>query len=736
MIVLDHYEQDMFQVSSSGQLTDNFARSKIGRTLMKQIIGHPQKGINTKGITLDVAFFYDRVPEQNSFTKGYIKPHVDALQKSYGQLIDRIQRDQPNLIVTYGHWFSDLIAKKYKLDQSALKPQPVTINGFQTYISFCPSPKKYHFMKSTPRDKLIIINHMINRFLKGGLKACEPQMGQYKLVTKFDQVKTILTKTVYRYPIVAVDFETNTLHTYLDGAKAIMMSLSWKDHQGVAIPLDHRLAPNLWTKDQFNQIIDWIKKLMDDQQWKVLHNCIYDIHMLMDIYGLEHATHCVDTMLMYYELVDESQGAQRGLKHLAYLYTDMGGYEDTRDEAFQKYLDDYYNKWLKTEMAKYEAGKRKTKPSHRNYVAPTNQIDGAAIDFEWLPMEVVYPYASADTDVTLQIYHKLKKLVHKRPKWHYVIYEYYPKLCDTLSYMQHVGFQVNQNKFKDYKKHFNQDIKDVTQQIYDSSPEVQKFQQNQLNKLKERERLMNIKSTDRTEEQKKKIRQYAKYRGTDPRTGLKMWQFNPGSGRQIGYVLYHMMHYELPTSKDFLKPKAIQHRKQAHPETLTWEDYKTDRQVALPYIRDTYHEPLVDLLLRYSTDKKMISSVIDGYGKLLDKNSRLHSTFKIQGTSTGRLASSEPNAQNYKKPTTDVNDPNYNYSVKGLFYSRFKGGYLFNIDYKSLEVFIATLISHDTGMMQALMDGADIHKRNASIAFDIPYDEVDPEHRQLAKSVN
>lgn len=37
--------------------------------------------------------------------------------------------------------------------------------------------------------------------------------------------------------------------------------------------------------------------------------------------------------------------------------------------------------------------------------------------------------------------------------------------------------------------------------------------------------------------------------------------------------------------------------------------------------------------------------------------------------------------------------------------------------------------------MQALMDGADVHKRNASIAFNIPYDGVDPTHRQLAKAV-
>lgn len=91
--------------------------------------------------------------------------------------------------------------------------------------------------------------------------------------------------------------------------------------------------------------------------------------------------------------------------------------------------------------------------------------------------------------------------------------------------------------------------------------------------------------------------------------------------------------------------------------------------------------------------------------------------------------------QNVKKPTSNVNDPNYHYGAKDLFTSRFKGGYIFNIDYKSLEFFVASLITKDQGMMQALMDGTDIHKRNASIAFNIPYDEVDPTHRQLAKAV-
>lgn len=67
--------------------------------------------------------------------------------------------------------------------------------------------------------------------------------------------------------------------------------------------------------------------------------------------------------------------------------------------------------------------------------------------------------------------------------------------------------------------------------------------------------------------------------------------------------------------------------------------------------------------------------------------------------------------------------------------SRFDNGYIFNIDYKSLEYFVAGLITKDLGLMQALMDGADIHKSNASKAFHVPFDEVTADQRFKAKSV-
>ena len=642
MVVIDHYEQDMFKVSNH-QVMTNFNNSVIGRALSNQILGHPRSGIDTKGIDTNLQFFYkDEVPKQNYYTKQWQKPRASILKKSLNDLLLKIKEYQPDIIVSYGSWFANELVKEYKLDKSNIEPVHWQTEDFDTYISFCPSPKLFSYMGPVERDRLKIENRMINRFLAGGVENLKPQLGKYELVKDFDKAKEILTKTVYDYPIVAVDFETNTLETYRKGAKAIMISLSWKEHQGVSIPLDHRLEPDLWTKEQFNQIIGWIKKLISSDQWKVFHNGMYDIHMLMDIYGLEQSVNCVDTLLMYYQLVDESQGAPRGLKHLAYLYTDMGGYEDPRDEAFAKYLDDYYDKWLAEEMEKYKKGERKTKPSHKNYTAPTNPVDGAKIDFEWLPMETIYTYAAADTDVTLQIYDQLKKLVGKRPKWHKLIYEFYPQLQDTLAYMQHTGFQVDRSLFDKYKEHFTKDMKDLVQKMYDSVPEIREYEKHRLAQVQKREKIKEIKPKDRTPEQQKFFKDIAKICGKDPNTGEPKYKFNPGSGEKIAYVLYEMMGYQLPAEKDYVKPKVVKERKLSHPERLTWKDYKTDRNSALPYLAKEYKEPLADMLLQYSSDKKMISGVIDGYGKLLDPNNRLHSTFRIYGTATSRLASSNP----------------------------------------------------------------------------------------------
>lgn len=642
MVVLDHYESDMFKMSNN-HLVDNFKNSDMGKTLLRQLIGHPKTGIDTRNVDTNLRFFYSQVPRQNKYTKAYLKPRVAELNKSFETMMALIRQYQPDIMVCYGSWFKQRLVKEYKLKKDQAEPVHLVTDDIDTYVSFCPSPHKLKLMGSNERDQILIQNRMINRFLKGnGIESLKPEMGNYELITDFNKAKEILTKTVYSYPIVAVDFETNTLETYLPGAKAIMISLSWEEHQGISIPIDHRLAPDLWTDEQKQAIIGWIKDLMQSKQLKVLHNCIYDIHMLMDIYDLDKATNCVDTLMMYYETVDESQGALRGLKHLAYIYTNMGGYEDTRDQAFEQYLQDHYDHWLEVEMEKYKNGERKDKPSHRNYNAPTNPVDGAKQDFEWLPMEVLYTYAAADTDVTLQLYNIFAKNVHKRPKWHKLIYDFYPKLCDVLAYLQHNGFQIDQDKLAKYDEHFTKDITELTKKMNQSIPEIQEYNEHRLAQLRKREAIKKIKPADRTPEEKQYFKDYAKLNGNDPNSGLPKYKFNPSSGEKIAYVLYEMMGYQLPAEKEYLNPKAVEQRKLSKPETITWKDYKVDKNAALPYLVKEYDEPLAKMLLQYSNDKKMITGVINGYGKLLDPKGRMHPSFRPAGTATSRLASSNP----------------------------------------------------------------------------------------------
>lgn len=731
LIILDHYDSDMFKVNGR-QVTSDFKHSAVGKILVNRVLNHPQTGLDTKGCKLDLQFFYPKVVAPNQ--AGIVpKPHVAELRKAYDNLTSYIKEHQPDLVVCYGGWFKGEVKKAFKKVDLSQALVALNIDGYQTQYSFNPSLKQQSLLGTYEKDTLMINQRLINRYLKHGIEGLKPQFGKYQLLTDFNEVKHIFNDILPTRQIVAVDFETNTLQTYLKGAKAIMISLSWKEHQGVSIPINHRLAPNLWTPEQFKELIKMIKELIMRDQYKVFHNGMYDIRMLMDVYGLPYATKCVDTMLMYYELYNENQGVQRGLKHLAAKYTDMAGYEDERDQAFADYLAKDYQKWYDTEMQKYEAGDIKKKPLKSHYKPPVNPVDGSSIDFEWLPMEVVYKYASADTDVTMQLYHLFSKRIKRHKKWKDLIFRFYPTMEDTLAYMEHTGFQIDKPKLEKYREHFTKDMDNLVTEMYDTVPEIQQYEQEHLKLLQEREKIKLIKKADRTPEQQKRFTELTKLAGNDA-NGIPKYKFSPSSSEKIGYVMYKLMGLKLPIERDYLKPKAT--KLINHPEKLTWKDFKTDRNNALPYIQKTYKEPLADLLLRYSTDKKMLTSTVDGYGKLLDEEGKIHTHFLLHGTVTSRLASSSPNLQNVKKPTSNVNDPNYNYSAKGLFKSRFDGGFIVNLDYKSLEVFIASVLSHDSGMMQALMDGADIHKRNASIAFDIPYDEVDPTHRQLAKAVD
>lgn len=738
LVLIDHYHVDMFSQDKAGKYSFNFKNSEISRNI-KKIYTSPRKGINIKDHDVDMYVYHKKIPKGSFVNKSEIEKDNEDL-KNY------LLKSKPDIIASYGSMVNTQLQKMYNINISEYELQQIEVSeDYKPYVSINSSLGGINIQGFDAEDRFIIENHIINRFLSGGIDNTKPKFGKYKLITDFDDIKGIFERVIPRYPIVALDFETNTTKTYLDGAKAIMFSASWSEHQGISIPIEHELYPDLWSQDQLSYIINHIKELFKSKQHKVLHNGIFDITMLMNIYHLPYATNCIDSLIMYYVGKQEMPKAKKGLKHLAYKYTDMGGYENDRDVFFDNYKEQHYKDWESKEIkrleleeeAKYKkTGKHtKVKVIKSKYTPPINPVDGKPLNFEWIPIDILYKYAAADTDVTLQLYNKFSKSIKSNPRWTKLIYNFYPKLIDTLAFISSTGLHTDWDKFEDYSHSLDILQDESVERMYQVTPEISKYEKHNLDLLRQRNEIKAIKPVDRTKEQQKFFKEVAKLQGNE-KDGSPKYKFRPSSKKNINYILYHELGYELPLEKEYFPPKALNKGLLSHPEKITWEDYKADKDSALPYIWETYKDPFAKELINYAKITKLKSSVIGSYPSSMDSNHYLHSNFVPTGTPTSRLSSVDPNIQNIVKPTMDTDNKLYKYPIKGLFTSRFDNGMIINIDYKSLEIFVAALVSKDISLMQPLMDGADIHRKNASIAFGIKPEEVSEKQRFAAKSVN
>lgn len=138
---------------------------------------------------------------------------------------------------------------------------------------------------------------------------------------------------------------------------------------------------------------------------------------------------------------------------------------------------------------------------------------------------------------------------------------------------------------------------------------------------------------------------------------------------------------------------------------------------------ETKH-PIIPMLIEWSETKKLVSTYVDG---LLPKlvNNRLHPSFHLHRTATGRLSSSNPNLQNIPRES----------SVRGLFVAP-PGYQLLVADYDQIELRVMCMFSHDPKMSEFFLSGEDIHSGAAALVLSKPIDEITDEERQLGKGVN
>jgi len=186
-------------------------------------------------------------------------------------------------------------------------------------------------------------------------------------------------------------------------------------------------------------------------------------------------------------------------------------------------------------------------------------------------------------------------------------------------------------------------------------------------------------------------------------------EFNINSPKQLGEVLFDTLE---------LKPKNAK---------KTGGGQRSTKESELEKLQDEH--PIIADILRYRELKKLVSTYIDNLPDMVGKDGRLHSTLLQTGTSTGRMASKDPNLQNIPIRTTEGR------LVRGAFVAD-KGYQLVAIDYSQIELRIAAIMSEDQQMIEIFKKGEDVHSGVASRVFGVSEDEVTADMRRKAKVIN
>ncbi|HOV93731.1 MAG TPA: DNA polymerase I [Spirochaetales bacterium] len=140
-------------------------------------------------------------------------------------------------------------------------------------------------------------------------------------------------------------------------------------------------------------------------------------------------------------------------------------------------------------------------------------------------------------------------------------------------------------------------------------------------------------------------------------------------------------------------------------------------------------DPVPQLILRQRTLSKLKSTYVDTLSELAERSGRIHTTYLQTGAATGRLSSRDPNLQNI--PVREEEGRR----IRSAFTAE-PGNLLISADYSQIELVVMAHLSGDSNLVTAFKEGVDIHRRTASLIFGVPENEVTPENRRVAKTIN
>ncbi len=189
---------------------------------------------------------------------------------------------------------------------------------------------------------------------------------------------------------------------------------------------------------------------------------------------------------------------------------------------------------------------------------------------------------------------------------------------------------------------------------------------------------------------------------------LSKEEFNIGSPKQLGEILF--VNLKIPGGK---KTKS--------------GTYSTDSSTLNNLASDGFE--IAQLVLDWRELTKLKSTYTDALFRLTDGKSRVHTSFGLANTLTGRLSSTDPNLQNIPIRTENGK------KIRTAFISG-KGKKLVSFDYSQIELRLAAEISSDKNFIKAFKNNEDIHASTAKEIFNLSDSQINDDYRRKAKAIN
>lgn len=478
------------------------------------------------------------------------------------------------------------------------------------------------------------------------------------------------------------DYETNAEPIYNKSFKPTILSVSWMPGFGASIPLDH-----FETKDYTSPGWNWKKMLRkfgeevieNYEITKVAWNWKFD-DQINQKYQIFYRGTCLDGMLAKYILNEEKPN---DLKSMVRRYLpEYGNYE--KQDAFDKIP------WDKKELDPLcHYGCQDTDYTLRLMIFFEKKlIDlGLYSTFRNLIMSASRVLTSVEKNGLYLDREFNKKLLE----------EYKPKIDAARDAIYALP------RVKKFEKKYNQEkIDKYIQSIEDELEELDYNDPKDKRKIVSREqKISNIKAGIFTTKREQEL----------------IRPINLGSPVDLPALMYSEegFHFEVIKNNESGKPSTDE-------ETLT----NLRLTVKKP---DSPKAIFLDRLLELRGLEKMYKTYIEGWNEKVQDDDRLHGRFLIHGTTSGRLSSAEPNAQQI--PKTSV-DPNIKLQLKAP-----KGTLYIASDFSQAELRIMAHLSGDETYLNAFNSGQDPHLAIAATKYHIPYeealkiyeDENHPEHK-------